>query len=159
MSASKCRDKVMFQFHKKKLTPEDITAKNTVISPDFLVWKFCGKAQFPHHKIRSNYGIFRCVLFNYNVKSYSVNKHITETWNLSRHLTLFIIWVKVFKNRLSKICESQPTWSILECLHPYIRIMAKTVSKLHSNHKVFYFWTCAISFHTGYSQEDCLIRT
>ena len=22
--------------------------KNTVISPDFLVWKFCGKAQFPH---------------------------------------------------------------------------------------------------------------
>ena len=25
-----------------------ITAKNTVISPDFLVWKFCGKAQFPY---------------------------------------------------------------------------------------------------------------
>ena len=24
------------------------TAKKTVISPDFLVWKFCGKAQFPH---------------------------------------------------------------------------------------------------------------
>ena len=24
------------------------TAKNTVISPNFLVWKFCGKAQFPH---------------------------------------------------------------------------------------------------------------
>ena len=24
------------------------TAKNTVISPDFLVWKFCGKAQFLH---------------------------------------------------------------------------------------------------------------
>ena len=23
------------------------TAKNTVISPNFLVWKFCGKAQFP----------------------------------------------------------------------------------------------------------------
>ena len=22
--------------------------KNTVVSPDFLVWKFCGKAQFPH---------------------------------------------------------------------------------------------------------------
>ena len=22
--------------------------KNTAISPDFLVWKFCGKAQFPH---------------------------------------------------------------------------------------------------------------
>ena len=24
------------------------TAKNTVISPNFLVWKFCGKAQFPN---------------------------------------------------------------------------------------------------------------
>ena len=24
------------------------TGKNTVISPDFLVWKFCGKAQFPY---------------------------------------------------------------------------------------------------------------
>ena len=24
------------------------TVKNTVISPNFLVWKFCGKSQFPH---------------------------------------------------------------------------------------------------------------
>ena len=23
-------------------------AKNTAISPDFLVWKFCEKTQFPH---------------------------------------------------------------------------------------------------------------
>ena len=27
---------------------QDYTTKNTVISPDFLVRKFCGKAQFPH---------------------------------------------------------------------------------------------------------------
>ena len=27
---------------------ERVTAKNPVISPNFLVWKFCGKAQFPH---------------------------------------------------------------------------------------------------------------
>ena len=26
----------------------NFTAKNTLISPDFLVWKFCGKTQFPH---------------------------------------------------------------------------------------------------------------
>ena len=34
-----------------------ITTKNTVISPDFLVWKFCGKAQFPHSfdRIAGNY--------------------------------------------------------------------------------------------------------
>ena len=24
------------------------TTKNTAISPNFLVWKFCGNAQFPH---------------------------------------------------------------------------------------------------------------
>ena len=27
---------------------EQITAKNTIMSPNFLVWEFCGKAQFPH---------------------------------------------------------------------------------------------------------------
>ena len=27
---------------------ETSTAKNTVISPNFLVWNICGKAQFPH---------------------------------------------------------------------------------------------------------------
>ena len=27
---------------------EEITLKNTVISPNFLVWTLCGKAQFPH---------------------------------------------------------------------------------------------------------------
>ena len=25
-----------------------VTAKNTVIPPNFLVWIFCGKAQIPH---------------------------------------------------------------------------------------------------------------
>ena len=30
------------------LIDESFTGKNTVISTDFLVWKFCGKAQFPH---------------------------------------------------------------------------------------------------------------
>ena len=36
---------------------EDNTAKNTVISPNFMVWKFCGKAQFPHSfgRIAQNY--------------------------------------------------------------------------------------------------------
>ena len=60
--------------------------KNTVISPNFLVWKFCGKAQFPHsfgrnyaetvpfHKIstpqeiRWNYGFFS--QWNNNVQWY-----------------------------------------------------------------------------------------
>ena len=42
------------------------TAKNTVILPNFLLWKFCVKAQFPHsfglifnQEIRWVYGILR----------------------------------------------------------------------------------------------------
>ena len=38
--------------HNKRLLKSNIsviiTAPNTVISPNFLVWKFSGKAQFPH---------------------------------------------------------------------------------------------------------------
>ena len=37
------------------------TAKNTVISPDFLVWKLCLSAKLPHQEIRWNYDIFRSV--------------------------------------------------------------------------------------------------
>ena len=59
------------------------TAKNTVISPNFLVWKFCGKVQFlnhfgrfsrnyaetvpshkiPHQEIRWNYAFFASCFF------------------------------------------------------------------------------------------------
>ena len=28
--------------------PDDTTAKNPIISCNFLVWKFCRKVQFPH---------------------------------------------------------------------------------------------------------------
>ena len=40
------------------------TAKNTVISPNFMVWKFFGKAQFPHSfgRIARNYA--ETVLFH-----------------------------------------------------------------------------------------------
>ena len=40
-----------------KSKSEIYTAKNTVLSPDFLMWKFCGKAQFPHsfEQIARNY--------------------------------------------------------------------------------------------------------
>ena len=35
---------------KNRVKPDSapLTAKNIVISPNFLVWKFCKKAQFPH---------------------------------------------------------------------------------------------------------------
>ena len=41
--------KVIFSRKVKKPTSLGFnTAKNTVIPPNFLVWKFCGKIQFPH---------------------------------------------------------------------------------------------------------------
>ena len=33
---------------KISVVKSDITAKITVILPNFLGWKFCGKGQFPH---------------------------------------------------------------------------------------------------------------
>ena len=48
-------EEVLSMLQKIKSKSEDIresqnlsTAKNTVISPNFLVWKFCGKTQFPY---------------------------------------------------------------------------------------------------------------
>ena len=36
------------KFVKSAAVFKPLTAKNPVISPSFLVWKFCGKAQFPN---------------------------------------------------------------------------------------------------------------
>ena len=72
-----------------------LTAKNTLISPDFLVWKFCGKAQFPHSfgQIAQNYAetvpfrnistpgnrvkwrYFRSVLLKYPLKGFFRHIH------------------------------------------------------------------------------------
>ena len=76
------------------------TAKNTVFSSNFLVWKFCGKAQLPHsfrrfavpfHKIsahqeiRGKYGIFRSGKFKIPVSNFSLC--IEKTWILQhQHL-------------------------------------------------------------------------
>ena len=37
-------------------TAAEHTAKNTVVTPNFLVWKFCGKAQFLHSFYTSKLG-------------------------------------------------------------------------------------------------------
>ena len=39
------------------LLQNTFTTKNTVISSNFLVWKICGKAQFPDTKFRGKMGI------------------------------------------------------------------------------------------------------
>ena len=40
--------RILFPMTLCRSRPATITAKNTAISPNFLVWKFCGNAQFPH---------------------------------------------------------------------------------------------------------------
>ena len=61
------------------------TAKNNVISPSFLAWKFCGKAQFPHNcafpqEIRWKYGIFCSEAFNKAKYSELVILLMTSAW-------------------------------------------------------------------------------
>ena len=41
-------DKEVAEVFNKSLSLKKVFNKNTVIPPNFLVWKFCGKAQFPH---------------------------------------------------------------------------------------------------------------
>ena len=48
VSATDKRYFVKSKFSRSLFISFAFTAKNTVISPNFLVWKFCGKAQFPH---------------------------------------------------------------------------------------------------------------
>ena len=56
-------------------TAKYFTAKNTVISPDFLVWKVCGKAQFPH-----SFGRFALLIdriLSFLEVAFEINKHRT----------------------------------------------------------------------------------
>ena len=43
-----------------------------VISPNFMVWKFCRKTQFPHREIRWNYDVLRSGTFYENSLRYKV---------------------------------------------------------------------------------------
>ena len=55
------------------------TAKNTIISPNFLKWKFCGKAQFPHIS-------GECVTFLYPLKT-SENQIFSDVFRGYRNVT------------------------------------------------------------------------
>ena len=54
MITKKKKKKKKKKSHKKAHVYNYFTAKNTVISPNSLVWKSCGKAQCPH-SIARNY--------------------------------------------------------------------------------------------------------
>ena len=62
---------------------ETITAKNAVISPDFLVWKFYGKAQFSYSFIRIARNYAKTVPFS---KIFTPGSQVTlryfSQWNL-----------------------------------------------------------------------------
>ena len=88
----------------KKISMLD-PAKNRVISPNFLVWKFCGKAQFPHsfgelpetmrklylstkfphQEITWNYGIFRSgIIWKWQWRQ---EKHFRELFSCFKECT------------------------------------------------------------------------
>ena len=75
-----------------------ITAKNTVISPNFLVWKFCGKAQFSHQEITWNYGILRSVSYTFSFRFTKIR------YDVNRLLFLHLCWVWV-----------QKLWTLFQC--------------------------------------------
>ena len=60
--------------------------KNTEISPNFLVWKFCGKTQFPH-----SFGRF---VRNYSETAFPQNFH---TRKLGEITVFFTVPIKTFK--------------------------------------------------------------
>ena len=77
------------------------TAKNTIISPDLLMWRFCGKAGFPHsfgritrnyaktvpfHKISTPGNQVRLQYFSQFMMSMSIS------WNLKLGLTLIMFY-------------------------------------------------------------------
>ena len=69
------------------------TGKNAVISPDFLVWEFCGKAQFPlNFHTRWNYGIFRsvCDLFSIFTLIFIIISHIISLKQTHLFLARFL---------------------------------------------------------------------
>ena len=97
-------------------------AKNTIISPNFLVWKFCGKAQFPQQEIRWNYDFFgsvyslvikpfdAAVKFQYPMK---MSKKQMPSNNFRRYRTRPVAWnrliysviINIFKIRNNSILK------------------------------------------------------
>ena len=78
-----------------------VTAKNTIISPNFLMWKFCGKAQFSHSfgqiafpkifhtmKLGEITALYAVVCFGKNEKN--IAKKLTRSSFFSD--TWFIVW-------------------------------------------------------------------
>ena len=91
------------------------TAKNTVISPNFLVWKFCGKAQFPHSfgRISRKSKLHHCKKKTFFVKD---------------SLTLFRVGLFRIAHGwagLPKICHTYPTMMKLGAVLPYLKKIQK----------------------------------
>ena len=87
-----------------------ITAKNTVISPNFLVWKFFGKAQFPHRvgRIVQNYA---------ETVPFIKFPHQEKKVKLRYFLQCINFFINVWQNskRSHKISNPPPPNSVLHC--------------------------------------------
>ena len=59
------------------------TVKNTVISPNFLAWKFCGKAQLPQNRFPKLCGNF---VFPQNFHTKKIDKVMVFFAVLEKHI-------------------------------------------------------------------------
>ena len=85
-----------------------ITAKNTVISPDFLVRKFCGKAQFPHSFGRFPRNYAETVPFSkISTPGNQVNLRYFSQW-----ISLFCHHLTTIRSKLFKFLSSNSNLDI-----------------------------------------------
>ena len=88
-----------------------ITGKNTVISPNFLVWKLCLSAKFPHQEIRWNYGIFTSEYSHESVFSVDIgaSKFIGLLWAYEDQKSLYKDQKKsLYKDQKSLLIKLMP---------------------------------------------------
>ena len=94
-----------------------VTAKNTVISPDFLMWKFCGKAKFPH-----SFGRF--------ARNYAETVPLRKIFTPGNQLKLWY-----FSQWVTLISSKQP-WHVSFAKYFFARYHClKIVSKIRSKFK------------------------
>ena len=85
-------------------------AKNSVIPPNFLVWKFCGKAQFLHS--------FRRIAQNCGETAFQQNFHTKKLGEITEflvvHVTLKVFVKTSLKNKKEPLLKGDHNLSVME---------------------------------------------
>ena len=103
------------------------TAEIAVVSPNFLVWKFCGHAQFPHSfwQFARNYAETVPVHKIFTLWNYLKLRHFSNAHCIKTYPNTEFFW-SVFPRNLTE-------YGYLLCIYPYsVRIQGnRNQAKLH----------------------------